>query len=1157
MNIPSTAQIRLSFLGQIGIEVDGQPLPKLPGQKVIALLAYLTCNPGMHTRAHLADLLWDDIPPDRFLANLRSTLNRVPKAIKPFITTTYQTITLDPDIVTPESIDTDVAIWVDAMVFQQLATSLSTLVANTSGENIHELEDRVDILLAMQTHYTGTFLDGLDIIDAPRFSEWQINYRTHLTRLALDGLHRLVDLCLYQGQYADGIAYARRIVEIDSLDEEARYQLMVLLARSGQQQAAIKEYQALVNMLDVELGVPPSLETVTAYERIIARDTSSTGTQATLPTLTQPPLGRQTELAAITHQLQLPDCRLLTITGFGGVGKTYVAIEAAKMIAQSQLFLHGIVYLSLAAVQSPERLPEAIIQAWGHIFSQHRELLPQICDYLKNKEMLIVLDNFEHILEAPELVTKQPSAPQRQVKAQSAVQTISQILRAAPHVKFLVTSRQPLKMQSEHLFFLSGMALPQTQIQQVSAPSDLLQFDAIRLFHQIAVRNHHAFELTAENQDAVCRFCTMAQGSPLAIVLGAAHMDFLTPSELLEECQGSLDVLETEWLDLPERQRSVRAVFEHSWQWLDDTLKQVFLNLMVFHDGFTHKAARQVTGASLSQLKRLHSQSMIQLTDQGRYEIHELLRQFSREKSTSGQQSHVQDQHMRFYLTWLASQTNALCGPQPHKAVSELNGDLNNIRQAWQYAIEQQAIDYLAKSQQALFLCYDILGLTREGLDVFTHAVQALGLSTNLPLVTDIQVDRTGAQKKGAQKYNAQMTAVYGLLLASQGFFQAELGNPQQSIEQSKRAIQYAQILEHDGQEQSYLQAFAYWVWAQGLLTQSKFQLAQTESTQALRYAKKCANAMILSDCLHAQGQSHFHLGEYDAATEIFQQAYAICRRTENRRRELEVLEILGQIELGLGHLPEAGRYFGQALQISDEIHSEVNKHRLYQNLCRVALHTGNYARAETDGQRALQFALDTGIRWMETTNHYHLGLIDMRLGLIGEATYHFEQALQHCREMEARDKQVNCLVNLSVLASDSGNYEHAFTFLAEAEQLAQDVGVDALHGYVCKFMAYAFTQNGQHHEAIDRYQQALSLYAEKPVHRRIETLAELAYVLQQVGELSTALDYLDEVLSYVQPHVETPMETHTENIYQFKDPFAVYLNSYRVQHHRLQRPTS
>lgn len=1129
--IKSTAQdlshgayrLRISLFGYLQIEQDGQPLTPMPGQKVAALLAYLACNPGSHPRRQLAELFWAATPPERLLANLRSTLNRLPKAFKQYLKTTNESVAFEP---------TD-DIWVDVLAFQALASDLPKATAKTTPDYIAQLNQIAEQLQTMVRLYKGAFLEGPIVDDAPGFVEWRLMQQSLLERFALDALRHLVYLSMQQGHYHAGIAHAERLIELDPLDEEARCQLMLLLAYCGEEEAARQVYQALVAMLDEEFGAPPAPETVAAYKRIVARHAAGSASPSTLPSLAQPLIGRATDLATLLHQLQQPASRLVTITGLGGMGKTYLAVEAARRIAERRIFLDGVVYVALAGLPSAARLPETLLQALGLILTGQDNLPAQICAYLAGKELLLIFDNFDHLLE------RSTTLGREQTGKQTAQQLVLQILQTAPQVKLLVTSRQPLSLSQEQLFPLGGLSLPPLiPVGPTTRPTigigqtfdnvshaDCAQGDAIQLFQQAALRNDRAFALTPANQGAVYRFCQWVQGMPLAIVLGAAQMGFLTPEELLAECQANLDLLESVWADLPERQRGVRAIFTYSWQQLDEGLKQIFQKLAVFQSGFTLAAARQVVGASITQIRRLCGQSLLLQVGPDRYQLHELLRQFGAEKLTaSGEAQSVQERYMQFYLAWLAEKSDALQGVQPFATVVALNPDFNNFRQAWLYAVEQQAVPSFVKSYQGLTLYYRLQGLYQEGADIFGAAAQAL--QPHLML-------------EGQTTTDIQYREAYGLLLATQSSFSVRLGNFAQALQQAKTAMAHAEAMPPARIERYAIQATSCYVWAECLFWTHDRDSAYSKINEALVLAQQSTDQALIADCFCLRGHIHFLRNHYAEMAVDTQRALAIASATRNAQKEGYYLSQLGNVNSFTGELLMAKGYLEKALQICISIDNEWNKHDIYACLCKTLITMGEYSVAEQYGLQALHFFSNIGSRIEAECAHRLLGGLYNKLGLYQAADQQLAQAMQLAQVMGTRYNQALTLGEQSILENGRGNYQSALTLLQEAATIADQLDLDLLKGRIARLTAIAYCHLGWFSEGLTFYKEALARYSGVPAYFKIEAMAGLAYCFQEIGDDAAAKVYSREVHAY--------LAMDLEKIYMLNNPFETYLNCYHV----------
>ncbi|MEM7537890.1 MAG: BTAD domain-containing putative transcriptional regulator [Chloroflexota bacterium] len=1040
-----------------------------------------------------------------------------------------------------------------------------------------------EALLAMLDLYKGPFLDKLDADGAPNFTDWLYAQRDGLEQTLLDGLRGMIAFCKTQGRYADGISFAEQVVSFDPLDEEARCELMLFLAHSGRRQEAHTVYDALVEMLDEEWGAPPSPETEAAYAAIQQLGDSATQDNdeavpaiAMLPIFTTPFVGRQSELVALVEQVHTQGHRLVTVVGLGGTGKTYLAIEAARRIGElnqkeageramiAQTLPQQILYVSLVDVPSVDQLPAVLMQALDLVATEQRDFVTQLCNYLASKNMLIVLDNMEHLLD-----TTSPSQ-RNAISGPSASQLISQLLQAAPQVQFMVTSRQPLQMQSEYIFNLTGMSLPATQksnlfgldeLSNADSPTydlaTLRQSDAIQLFEQVAQRIDRDFELTTENQMPIVQFCTLVQGTPLAIVLGASQMDFMEPDELLEECQEGLDVLETEWLNLPPRQRSIRIVFEQSWQRLNSSLQLVFQKLTIFRGSFTMQAARQVAGASIRHIKQLHNQSLIRQVDQGRYEIHELLRQFGTEKfgtekfgtekfgtekfstdtfmgterlpqSAEDWRPSVLGKHMQFYLERLSTFTEALQGPTSLETVTMLTPDLSNIQQAWHFASQQGVVTPMAKSLDAFVHLHQLQGRYQEAMAALTHTALA-HTAESQPYTTPIQqVDTSSREFEAA-------------LFVAQSFLYTLLGNP-------ARAIEMVQMV---NTEDTDVQAFAHWVWARGLSMQGDGQAAGTQINHALTLAQQNthspSNQNLIADCLHLRGDIHFHNGQPQQAIQDVQQAQAYYRQTNNRHKEIDCLHSLATITKDLPQQTGATSYVEQVMALSGTLDDDINGQKAVLSNGYLSLQTGSYEEAAVLGRNALHFYEDIGDKWTQIDCHYLLGMVHTKVGQYQQAYWDYDKALYLSRDIGARKKQQQCLVGMAINYRLWGIYQEALNHLDEAKKITFSSGTAHDHDQFSIHAADIYRAWGRYDASIPHYQHALAFYTstdEQAAYNEslaMHTRAGLAYALQQSGDLDAALYLMDEVLPYVERHADTP--------HVFYAPFELYWHCYCVLH--------
>ena len=443
-----------------------------------------------------------------------------------------------------------------------------------------------------------------------------------------------------------------------------------------------------------------------------------------LPVQLTPFVGREAVLAEIEARLQDPACRLLTLIGPGGSGKTRLALEAAA--AQLDSFAHGVFFVSLAPLDSVEAIVPTVAEALGFRFYEEGEPQQQLLDYLCQKTMLLIMDNFEHLLACPERRPELVEGPRRR----DGVGLVTEILKTAPDVKILTTSRAGLNVQGERLFPIAGMDFPALTPRE---PKEAAQYSAVKLFLQSARWVQPSFELTADNVNHVTQICRLVEGMPLGILLAAAWVQMLTPAEIAAEIGQSLDFLETDLRDVPERQRSMRAVFDHSWRLLTEREREVFGGLSVFRGGFTRQAAQRVTGASLRELRALVNKSLLHRTPTGRYEVHELLRQYAAEKldQSPAASEAVHDRHCAYYAAALQQWEAHLKGPRQQAALAEIEADSENARAAWNWAVERGHVEHIEQAIEGLCLFYDLRWRYQEGEAACRMAAEKLAATTS------------------------------------------------------------------------------------------------------------------------------------------------------------------------------------------------------------------------------------------------------------------------------------------------------------------------------------------------------------------------------------------------------------------------------------------
>lgn len=425
-----------------------------------------------------------------------------------------------------------------------------------------------------------------------------------------------------------------------------------------------------------------------------------------LPQQLTPFFGRTAELLEIDQLLDQPTCRLLTLVGPGGIGKTRLALEIAQAnVAHTP---DGVYFISLAPLRSSEHIVPAIAEALTFQFqADNRPPQQQLLDYLRDKQILLLLDNFEHLLDGVEI--------------------IQALLQGCPTLRLLATSRERLHLSSETVFTLDGMDFPSGATVQ-----EMLTYSAIQLFITTARRTRPKFALDHANAQEIVQVCRLVGGMPLAITLAAAWVEVLSPAEIVAELSHGFGFLEAELRDLPDRHRSMSTVLAQSWQRLTAAERVVFMRLSVFRGGFTRDAAQSVAGASLQTLGAFVNKSLVQRDANGRYTLHELLRQYAEaELKEAGQMADACAAHCANYTIYFQQHEADLKWHRQVAALDEIERDFENVRAAWQWAVAQRDYNAIGVALESLYWFCETRIRLQEGLELLRVAREQLAPLAN------------------------------------------------------------------------------------------------------------------------------------------------------------------------------------------------------------------------------------------------------------------------------------------------------------------------------------------------------------------------------------------------------------------------------------------
>jgi len=667
-----------------------------------------------------------------------------------------------------------------------------------------------------------------------------------------------------------------------------------------------------------------------------------------LPHAAAPFVNRTREIAEITRRLNDANCRLLTLVGPGGIGKTRLAMRVAVDCVDQ--FDDGVYFAPLQPLDSPEFILSAIIDVVSPQSRSGSDLKHQLLQYLREKALLLVLDNFEHLLEGAELLTE--------------------ILDAAPDVKLLVTSREALNMQGEWRYSVTGLQYPETT---AAEPSEV--YSAVQLFVERARQVRGDLSLVDE-QAAVVRVCRLVEGMPLALELAAGWTKILPTDEIASEIQRSLDFLSTSLRDVPQRHQSITAVFEQTWGRLTDEERRVFRALSVFSGGFRREAAQAVAGVSMRVLSNLMDKSLLTLEPNGRYQIHELLRQYAqtRAETTPDETLRIRNLHAAYYARFLDQRNTDLNGGRQREASLEIEAEIDNIRAAWSWAIEHSMLEAIDQSVHPLFQFYAIQSRSLEGIRAFENAVHTLDNGdprTEIFLAKVLcgigyMCNRAGASER------AEAAAKRSCLLYSQHGVLPEPGRGMDARIVLGYAYVYwdinlniAEELAHDAFRDHTLRGDRYNL-ARACIVLAMVARVLGKYEEARQYAKQGYACTVRTDdefmgsyCLREWGRASQLLGDTDDAKPHLQASYAIQKGFRDLKGMSDTLVNLGRNALLEGDNAEARRCYEQARNISHDLGDHVVVAAALEDMGNSARAMGHYGEAHRYLREALQISHD------------------------------------------------------------------------------------------------------------------------------------------------------------------------------------------------------
>lgn len=586
-------RLHIRTLGSFIIEREQQVIETFLTRKTALLLAYLALNPGKHTREKLAALFWSETSDEQALKNLRTVLSSIRKNTPDALQITRQVVHIGQEV------------WIDAGEFE------AGCDAFFAGSN-----PSLEAMMALADLYAGEFLSDLHIRQVDSLQDWIDSTRDRLHQKYLQLLYLISTHCLETDNAYTGVAVARQLVTLNPLWEAAHRQLMLLLVRLGQGGEAQMQYERLVSLLDRELGATPEPETLALYEQIKSgalQDMKTALSRIVPPDI--PYIPPKHDLAVLRQMLQKPDCRLITLSGMGGVGKTMLATFIAH--ERQTLYNEQVTFISLATVKHAQSLPQMILNSLN-VDARGAASEEQLLVELRSREMLLILDNYEHLLPETDLLER--------------------ILAEAPRVRLLVTSQAALNLRQEWLLQLNGLQVHEDE--------------ALLLFKKTVERMLPHFNLTPYEAE-IRQICAFLEGLPLGIVIASSQMKALSPPEILAALHSDILAFTASYQDLPPRHRGFANLIDSVLKQLAAEDQRALRALALFSDSFVHDAALAVADIDMTSFIRLIDMSLIQRVENFRYRIHGLLRQVLIEQLyASGEHVQARQRLTAYYVQW-------------------------------------------------------------------------------------------------------------------------------------------------------------------------------------------------------------------------------------------------------------------------------------------------------------------------------------------------------------------------------------------------------------------------------------------------------------------------------------------------------------------------
>jgi predicted ATPase/DNA-binding SARP family transcriptional activator len=979
--------LKIYTLGDFRIQRGGEPFDALRSRKAQALLVYLASTSKSHSREVLADFFWSESSQTRAMSNLRDVIHALKTYLEPFVDITRYSIALNPES----------RIWIDIAELEIALSSIQDGGGTVSTKTANELETALKL-------YQKDFLEGFYLRGATGFEEWQLIERERIRLAALDGYNALIQFQLEGGNYKKGINYARRALALEPLMEVGHQQLMRLLALSGRSSEALVHYETCKQILEKELGVEPSEETKGLYESLLKGEKMPGALvrqpRHNLPLPLSKLIGRDEELTQIVQQLSETNCRLLTLIGVGGIGKTRLGLQAAAMAIDQ--YPDGVWLVELAAFNEEELLPDEIAAVFGVSAQEARSgigVTDILIDFLKDKTLLLVLDNCEHLIEA-------------------CASFSDNLLNGCPNVKIMATSRESLGIYQENIFSVSPLSLPPPE----SPLEGIENYPAIQLFIERAANAQPGFHLEKDNSAVLTDICWHLEGIPLAIELAAARVRVISLDQIARRLQDRFRLLTGGPRTALPRHQTLQATMDWSYGLLPQLERALLRQLSVFSGGWTLKAAEEVAGKKdipkqevLDLLSNLVDKSLVLVEDRGtkvRYRMLETVRQYGlRMLSEEGELEEARQRHADYFVLLAEQADEGLRDARQAEAVEVLDSEHDNLRGALRWATNSSKKNLALRLVGALGLYWFMRGHWKESWRWF-HQTNDLEASCD-PIIRAKAICRAGG-------------------------LQIIRGNLIGTVELVEEAVD---ICREFGDEEGL-------AWSLSLMGNSKtwadkdFDQAMPYLSESVERFKGIDNDWGVAFTLPFVGQVLEFQDEYEQSVKVQKEGIAIFERLGDKWNQSCSLYLLGNSAIRFDDIHLAEWAYEQSLMMSSSIKDKVMHAHALKGLGQLAFQKDDREQMETINLEALEALQKIGDENCTASVLRCLGEVSQRKGDYAKASELLGQSLHIYQKLGLADNIVFLLDRFAALGAASGKKARAVQLLGASSHLEGERGM-------------------------------------------------------------------------------------------------------------------